>query len=148
MYNLALTLHLQAIEADSDGAAAKPTGVENDIINNNGRAGGINKRAKRLFSRARKLYELAFEMHLDESCEDVNLLFTLALINNLELIYDRTGETNRSETCFGNMLSTMMYLTDSNESRNVKQWDGLLSNVMDILFFKKKAMYEVAAPAA
>jgi len=46
------------------------------------------------------------------------------------------------------MLSTMMYLTDSNESSNVKQWDGLLSNVMDILFFKKKVMYEVAAPAA
>ena len=73
----------------------------------------------------------------------------LALINNLGLIYDRTGETSRSETCFGNMLSTMMYLTDSNESRNVKQWDELLSNVMDILFFKqKKATYEVAAPAA
>merc|ERR1712072_508758 len=146
MYNLALTLHLQAIEADRDGTAAKSTGVENN--NNNSRGGGINKRAKRLFSRARKLYELAFEMHLDESCEDVNLLFTLALINNLGLIYDRIGEKSRSETCFGNMLSTMMYLTDSNESSNVKQWDGLLSNVMDVLFFKKKVMYEVGAPAA
>merc|ERR1712157_614889 len=110
MYNLALTLHLQAIEADSnDGtvaAAAKSTGVENENNSNNkGRGrGSINKRAKRLFSRARKLYELAFEMHLDESCEDVNLLFTLALINNLGLIYDRTGETSRSETSFGNML--------------------------------------------
>lgn len=141
MYNLALTLHLQAIEAD-DG-----DGVENNS-KTGGRRSGINRRARRLFARARKLYELAFEMHLDESCEDVNLLFTLALINNLGLIYDRTGETSRSETCFGNMLSTMMYLTDSNESSNVKQWDGLLSNVMDILFFKKKVMYEVAAPAA
>merc|ERR1712182_154500 len=76
MYNLALTLHLQAIEDDNNS-------------NNKGRGrGSINKRAKRLFSRARKLYELAFEMHLDESCEDVNLLFTLALINNLGLIYD------------------------------------------------------------
>lgn len=141
MYNLALTLHLQAIEAD-DGDCAEHNSKTG------GRRSGINRRARRLFARARKLYELAFEMHLDESCEDVNLLFTLALINNLGLIYDRTGETSRSETCFGNMLSTMMYLTDSNESSNVKQWDGLLSNVMDILFFKKKVMYEVAAPAA
>merc|ERR1711937_209334 len=145
MYNLALTLHLQAIEAD-DGDCDRATA---EAKSNRRSTSGMNRRAKRLFSRARKLYELAFEMHLDESCEDVSLLFTLALINNLGLIYDRTGKTSRSETCFGNMLSTMMYLTDSNESRNVKQWDGLLSNVMDILFFKqKKATYEVAAPAA
>merc|ERR1711977_434342 len=144
MYNLALTLHLQAIEAD-DGDCERTT---TEAKSTRRSSSGMSRRAKRLFSRARKLYELAFEMHIDESCEDVNLLFTLALINNLGLIYDRIGEKSRSETCFGNMLSTMMYLTDSNESSNVKQWDGLLSNVMDILFFKKKVMYEVGAPAA
>jgi len=87
------------------------------------------------------LYELAFEMHLDA---DVDLLFTLALINNLGLIYYTVNERDRSRTCFKNMFSTMMYLMDSNESQSIKEWDGLLSNAMDIL----KIGNEVAAPAA
>jgi len=122
MYNLALTLHLHAESLSN----ADP------------------KKAKKLFLRSRKLYELAFEMHLDESC-DVNLLFTLALINNLGLVYDIMGQKQRSKTCFKNMFSTMMYLMDSNESQSVKEWDGLLSNVMDILFQQHR---EIAAPAA
>lgn len=125
MYNLALTLHLHALSLSSS-------------------SGNNDKKTKKLFFRARKLYELAFEMHLDESC-DVNLLFTLALINNLGLIYNVIGETQRSRTCFKNMFSTMMYLLDSNESQSVKEWDGLLSNVMDILFEQHR---EIAAPAA
>ena len=39
----------------------------------------------------------------------------------------------------------MMYLMDSNESHTVKEWDGLLSNVMDILFQQQR---KIAAPAA
>merc|ERR1712007_80943 len=124
MYNLALTLHLQALSlANSDL----------DV-----------KKAKKLFLRARKLYELAFEMHLDESC-DVSLLFTLALINNLGLVYNILGEKRRSQTCFKNMFSTMMYLVDTNESQAIKEWDGLISNVMEILFREER---EIAAPAA
>jgi len=74
----------------------------------------------------------------------VDLLFTLALINNLGLIYYTVNERDRSRTCFKNMFSTMMYLMDSNESQSIKEWDGLLSNAMDIL----KIGNEVAAPAA
>lgn len=127
MYNLALTLHLQALSLTDNS--------DNDVD---------AKKAKKLFLRSRKLYELAFEMHLDESC-DVNLLFTLALINNLGLVHDILDQKERSETCFKNMFSTMMYLMDSNESHTVKEWDGLLSNVMDILFQQHR---EIAAPAA
>lgn len=127
MYNLALTLHLQALSLTNN--------CDSDLD---------AKKAKKLFLRSRKLYELAFEMHLDESC-DVNLLFTLALINNLGLVYDVLEQKERSETCFKNMFSTMMYLMDSNESHTVKEWDGLLSNVMDILFQQHR---EIAAPAA
>jgi len=129
-----------------------------------------------MFLRARKLYELAFEMHLDEPessssspCVDVSLLFTLALINNLGLVYDVLGETQRSETCFENMFGTMMYLVDSRHTLHaglggnhrheydhessgsrhrsgiIEEWDGLLSNVMDILFRQHSL---AAAPAA
>jgi len=83
-------------------------------------------------------------MQLDETC-DVELLFTLALINNLGLVYHTLNETLRSQRCFENMFSTMMYLTVTNESQSIKEWDGLLSNVMNLLL---KHSYEVTAPAA
>ncbi len=139
MYNLALTLHLHALSLSNVIRNQNP----NLAFADSGESSDA-KKAKKLFLRARKLYELAFEMHLDESC-DVNLLFTLALINNLGLVYDVLDQKQRSKTCFKNMFSTMMYLMDSNESHTVKEWDGLLSNVMDILFQQHR---EIAAPAA
>jgi hypothetical protein len=141
MYNLALTLHLHALSLSGTNGSQR-LNLAND--NNKSSDNSDAKKAKKLFLRSRKLYELAFEMHLDESC-DVNLLFTLALINNLGLVYDVLGQKQRSKTCFKNMFSTMMYLMDSNESHTVKEWDGLLSNVMDILFQQHR---EIAAPAA
>jgi hypothetical protein len=139
MYNLALTLHLHAMSLSNANGNQKSKMVIADSGDN-----ADQIKAKKLFLRSRKLYELAFEMHLDESC-DVNLLFTLALINNLGLVYDIMGQKQRSKTCFKNMFSTMMYLMDSNESQTVKEWDGLLSNVMDILFQQHR---DIAAPAA
>ena len=139
MYNLALTLHLHALSLCNVNTNQKPNLSSADCGDDSN-----TKKAKKLFLRSRKLYELAFEMHLDESC-DVNLLFTLALINNLGLVYDVLDQKQRSKTCFKNMFSTMIYLMDSNESHTVKEWDGLLSNVMDILFQQHS---EIAAPAA
>merc|ERR1712238_303460 len=133
MYNLVLTLHLHALSLSasvSSSSNSSTTATATTI-----------KHIKKLFLRSRKLYELAFEMHLDA---DVDLLFTLALINNLGLIYYTVNEKDRSTTCFKNMFSTMMYLMDSNESQSIKEWDGLLSNAMDIL----KIGNEVAASAA
>jgi len=124
MYNLALTLHLHAQSLSLSNTSTKD--------------------ARKLFVRSKKLYELAFEMQLDETC-DVELLFTLALINNLGLVYHTLNETLRSQRCFENMFSTMMYLTVTNESQSIKEWDGLLSNVMNLLL---KHSYEVTAPAA
>jgi hypothetical protein len=117
MYNLAVSVHLSALQC--------PYNVVSNL------------------TRARRLYELAFQMHLEESC-DVTLLYSLALMNNLGLIYQALGEEERSKTCFKNMLSTMMYLLESDEAKTIKQWDGLLSNVMDRMFTDGK----VAAPAA
>ena len=145
MYNLALTLQLHALSLSNENTKGL-TNANGDFTSghSNDNNDSDDKKAKKLFLRSRKLYELAFEMHLDESC-DVNLLFTLALINNLGLVYDVLGQKQRSKTCFKNMFSTMMYLMDSNESHTVKEWDGLLSNVMDILFQQQR---KIAAPAA
>merc|ERR1712194_972087 len=129
MYNLALTLHLHALSLSSSVHSSSVSSSSGNSSSTTLTATTI-KHIKKLFLRSRKLYELAFEMYLDA---DVDLLFTLALINNLGLIYYTVNEKARSTTCFKNMFSTMMYLLDSNEAQSITEWDGLLANAMDIL---------------
>jgi len=150
MYNLALTLHLQAISlASSTTSLSSSTKCKSK---------SKNKRIQKLFIRSKKLYEVVLQMHLDldstifdyDDDDDDDPLFTLALTNNLGLIYRTMNHKVQSETCFENMFSTMMYLLDSDysrESQSIKEctWDGLLSNAMDILF---KHTYELVAAAA
>ena len=93
--------------------------------------------------KAKGLYEFAFQIHLQESC-DVTLLYSLALMNNLGLIYQEVDDHDRAQQCFQNMLATMMFLLESNEAGNIKQWDGLLSNVMDVIFVQKDAVASAA----
>jgi len=141
MYNLALTLHLHALSLSSSVHSSSVSSSSGNTSSTTPTATTI-KHIKKLFLRSRKLYELAFEMQLDA---DVDLLFTLALLNNLGLIYYTVKEKDRSTTCFKNMFSTMMYVMDSKESHySIKEWDGLFANAMDIL----KIGNEVAASAA
>merc|ERR1712238_269792 len=113
-----------------------------DGIDDNGNDDAIDDDdLNELSLQSKKLYELAFEMQLDAN---VDILFSLALINNLGLINYTLNAKDRSKTCFKHLFSIMMYLTDSNKSQSIKEWDGLLSNVIDIL----KIGNAVAAPAA
>jgi len=130
MYNLALTLHLHALSLSASVHSLSKSPSNSSSSSTTTTTATTIKHIKKLFLRSRKLYELAFEMHLDA---DVDLLFTLALINNLGLIYYTVNEKDRSTTCFKNMFSTMMYLMDSKEAHSITEWDGLLANAMDIL---------------
>ena len=145
MYNLALAVHLSADHA--------PLQEESHFCDHCDCDGDIDmslssyddeERRRIVLARAQKLYELAFQMHLEESC-DVTLLYSLALMNNLGLIYRMTGDVDRSRRCFNNQLSTMMYLLEAQEARTIKQWNGLFSNVMK---FVLKDKLEISAPAA
>merc|ERR1719162_1032609 len=139
MYNLALTLQLHALSLASTVSSSSKNKSSKSMKN----------KIKKLFVRSKKLYELTLQMHLEDdhsSDDNDDPLFTLALTNNLGLIYRLLNERVQSTTCFKNMFSTMMYLLDCNfESHSIKEWDGLFSNAMDILF---KHTYEVAAAAA
>jgi len=154
MYNLALTLHLQALSMVSSISTSTST------VSSNHQHQTHKSNVKQLFKRSRKLYEIVFELHLET---DVDPLLTLALTNNLGLIYRTVNERKKCLICFQNMFSTMMYLIDAHNSptnsqsvyepasgsssiqSSIKNWDGFLSNAMDILF---KHTYEVAAAAA
>jgi len=131
MYNLALTLHLHALSLASLSSSSSNVTTTTTTMQH------VNK----LFFQSKKLYELAFEMQLDAN---VDILFSLALINNLGLINYTLNAKDRSKTCFKHLFSIMMYLMDSNKSQSIKEWDGLLSNAIDIL----KIGNAVAAPAA
>merc|ERR1712238_140403 len=145
MYNLALTLHLHALSLASTVSSSSSSSKTKS-------SKSMKHKIQKLFVRSKKLYELTLQMHLNEDSTDLTSdgnddpLFTLALTNNLGLIYRILNERVQSTTCFTNMLSTMMYLLDCKfDSQSIKQWDGLFSNAMDILF---KHTYEVAAAAA
>jgi hypothetical protein len=135
MYNLALAVHLSAeAEAENCDMSSDDDDYDDDR----------DERRLVELARAQRLYELAFQMHLEESC-DVTLLYSLALMNNLGLIYRIMGDVDRSQRCFQNQLSTMMYLLEAQEARTIKQWDGLFSNVMN---FVLKSGHGISAPAA
>mmetsp|Transcript_25952 Transcript_25952/g.29521 ORF Transcript_25952/g.29521 Transcript_25952/m.29521 type:complete len:205 (-) Transcript_25952:113-727(-) len=141
MYNLALTLHLHALSLASTVSSSSSKKIRSSK--------SMKNKIKKLFVRSKKLYELTLQMHLEDdhsSDDNDDPLFTLALTNNLGLIYRLLNERAQSNTCFKNMFSTMMYLLDCKfDSHSIKEWDGLFSNAMDILF---KHTYEVAAAAA
>jgi len=162
MYNLALTLHLHALSLASSTSTSTKSNRNK------------NKQIRKLFLRSKKLYELVLEMHFEDS-EDIyddeddnenddenvgmDSLFTLALTNNLGLIYRTMNDKIRSKICFETMFSTMMMHLMYSHSHNNEDlsptqsivikdgriWNGLLSNAMDILF---KHTYDVAAAAA
>ena len=155
MYNLALTLHLQALSLVSSSISISTSASTVSSSNHHLQHQTHNKsNIKQLFKRSLKLYELAFELQLET---DVDPVFTLALTNNLGLIYRTVNERKKCLICFRNMFSTMMYLIDAHQTNSqsyepssslqsrIKNWDGFLSNAMDILF---KHTYEIVAAAA
>ena len=91
--------------------------------------------------RAEQLYEYAFYLHL-ENDSGGTLLYSMALLNNLGVVYEMCNERDKSQSCFQNMLSTMMILLECQEAQNIKQWNGLWSNVVPLI------THDIAAAAA
>jgi len=147
-YNLALTFHLHALSLSSQASSSLSLQASTSL------SSGKDSIIRQLFAQSQQIYELALKMHLElDDDVDVDPLFTLALTNNLGLIYRIMNETDRSTICFQNMFSTMIYLLDSNSPHShesysiIKEciWDGLLSNAMNILFKHTHARAAAAA---
>lgn len=134
MYNFALTLHLHALSLSLSLMLSSSSSKQ---IKGNNDNNSMNKKKliKKLFIRSREIYELTFELQL-ENTVFVDPLFSLALIK----------KDVRSKENVSNMISKMMYLMNSQDkdpsSQFIKEQNGLLSNVMNIF------IYEVAAAAA
>lgn len=95
---------------------------------------------KSMLHKAAKLYELAFSMQQEEEF-DQNTLFTLATVNNLGLIHSQLNDRKAADQCFEYLLSTLMYLANSNGERHAFL-DGFFRNATS------QIQKSQAAPAA
>lgn len=68
--------------------------------------------------RALQLYALAFRLQERESFGE-NALFALAILSNSGVIYHCMNKQVHSDKCFGQLLSILMLLKDSNETENI-----------------------------
>jgi tetratricopeptide (TPR) repeat protein len=91
----------------------------------------------RHLKKAAKLYELAFTMTREEDFESM-ILFSLACINNVALVYRELKEMSSSLKCFESLLSTLMFLVDCGE-QNVHKLDGFFRNTFHLLVSKTSA---------
>jgi tetratricopeptide (TPR) repeat protein len=73
--------------------------------------GGSN--STKLLKKAIELYGYAFELYRAGVVVPTNGIVLLATMNNLAQAYTTLGEMEHAETCFRQLLSTLMFLVDS-----------------------------------
>jgi tetratricopeptide (TPR) repeat protein len=95
---------------------------------------------RRLLQKAVQLYELAYQLHLDEhqECDDFerveSLRFTMIISNNLGEIHRIVGSKRKHEMCLRHLLQLMMYVVDSQiGSVDSIELDGFFRNTSQIM---------------
>ena len=113
VYNLALSHHLKAMTSQ------------------------LSKRMTFItFERALRLYENAHCVLMGSPEIDVSILHTLSIVCNLGHLHGVLGNKERSDLCYQNLLSTMIYLVDCGEVDTIEgtlPLDGFFSNVMPLI---------------
>jgi len=84
-------------------------------------------------NKAIKLYQLSFNLQRNANM-DGNVLFSLAVVNNLGICHRQLHNQEDSGKCFEYVLSTLMFLTDCGEvSELYKYLDGFFFNVAHLI---------------
>jgi tetratricopeptide (TPR) repeat protein len=91
---------------------------------------GSDKKQSKL-CKAIKLYELSFNLQRNENFDN-NVVFTMATMNNMGLIYHTLNDGETANKCFEHLLSTLMFLIDCGEG-DVCELDGFLRNVPNVI---------------
>jgi hypothetical protein len=92
----------------------------------------VSDKEKSKFRKAAKLYELSFTMQRNENFDNV-VVFTMATMNNMGLIYHKLNDGETANKCFQHLLSTLMFLIDCGEG-DVYELDGFLRNVFNLIY--------------
>lgn len=129
MFNLALCHHLRAIQVDK----SPKTSVEEES-------------AKLIFQQAVCLYELSYEVQMQEDVE-LSVESTMAIVNNLGHIHQRLGNPEKASKCFMHLLSTFLFIQSSSVGCEVdddvelseSSREGFLRSVSSIILSQKVA---------
>jgi hypothetical protein len=108
VFNLALATHLSATKKDDNYRETLRT--------------------------AARLYDSVFELQRAQRSAGSFVLFLTATINNLGVVYQQLDDDEMACKCFGQLLSTLMYLTDCQESGDrsvlsISEFGGFFRNV-------------------
>ena len=119
IFNLALSVHLSALE-DTPSSYLRTSKL----------------------TKAKKLYQFVFQLaHSSENWMDAVML--LGTVNNLALVLELQGEHDHANQYQNYLLSTLMFLVESNQAVHIPEFEGFLSNVM-----KQFMVTSPSAPAA
>lgn len=129
VFNLALAHHLDVQNEES----------EHEVM--------MDERTYASLRKAQQLYEIAMNMHCALQARAVanggsssDVMFGLAIFNNLGLVYQQLHNNEASGKCFQNVLSTLMCLTDAGQGhRFSSKLDGFFVNVTPLISKTKAA---------
>ncbi|KAL3924942.1 MAG: hypothetical protein SGILL_000732 [Bacillariaceae sp.] len=133
MFNLALSHHLNALYGSTCGPKSAFSQSEASTP-------GVST-----LEQAISLYELAYTVQMQEDAQ-LNVEFTMAIINNLGHIHRLMGDEEKATKCFGHLLSTMLFLQScgGGQSANTSSChtDTFLYSISHLI------LKDAAAPAA
>ena len=89
---------------------------------------------KRRLQKALQLYELAYQLQLEE-LEMSSLRFTIIMANNLSQIHRVVENHSKYQMCLEHLLSTLMYLVDCRVvvAEQLAQMDGFFENASQLI---------------
>ena len=94
-------------------------------------AATASRKPTQVLLRAGKLYELAFSMAKEVNLKS-NVLFALAICNNLGLVHSKLQHRKKAMDCFQNLMSMLMFVTSSGPGEYCL--DGFLQNAASVNF--------------
>jgi hypothetical protein len=100
-----------------------------------------NNMCRRRLQKALQLYELAYQLQLEEKHEQqVNSLrFTMIIANNLGEIHRTVNNRSKHMMCLQHLLSTIMYLVDCQIPAESIELDGFFRNTSQLILQKRCA---------
>ena len=76
-------------------------------------------------------YDAAYRILISES--RVLVSQAMVILNNIGHIHRLLNDQDRARACFQCLLTTMIYVQQSGESRHIHQWESFFSNVFDLI---------------
>lgn len=130
LFNLALAMHLKAMSLDSETQDSERFAAVLQLYDN--------------------VYTLLLSMEMAATCSnkgDLHLL--LAVLNNMALLHNQFGRSDKAKACFETLLSSLMFINAFDGSRcetlESSLLDGVLSNISKALGILTAPIY---APGA